>query len=440
MSMSCVCSRWRSICLSTPRLWSRIELYFSETNLPRDQPDRSLNQISLLLSRSRDSALDFTFYFLLGLDSEWGIDLFKPFARESHRWRNARIRLPVGLRTQKTLITLDWPDNFSLLENLYMETRDPYGVEVLPFTPHATIPRLNILTLKGNWQFKDNVRWGLASPESFQNIAPKVLILDLTFLQWSTAAFASPSTVVQIRGHFGMFVSPATCRARCLEMYPGTRPKDVKIPLDLYLQMISLPNVTEFVFGRQRPSHPLANLTWDDMIFRPCLFPTAEFVDLVSARCNGAGRITHFTLANYVINDTSLLQIITHLPSLTFLCVDERFPYLESDPYTDAWDDDDDDEKDPNDVPNRDFSLTPALFRSLTHLISSLEELKLAFHPKFPDPPTALEALWDFVASRSPEKGCLKKVWVYMEGHRGDIEADKRILSLRQMGLELFLD
>ncbi|KAK7437621.1 hypothetical protein VKT23_018520 [Stygiomarasmius scandens] len=164
---------------------------------------------------------------------------------------------------------------------------------------------------------------------------------------------------------------------------PGPRPKDVKIPLDLYLQMISLPNVTELVFGHQRPSHLPATLTWNDMIFRHFLFPAVEFVDFLSARCNGVGRTTHFTLANYIINDTNLLQV-THLPSLTFLCVDERFPYLESDPYTDAWDDADDDEKDLNDVPNRDFSLTPAFFHSLTRLISLLEELKLAFYSKFP--------------------------------------------------------
>ncbi|KAK7437626.1 hypothetical protein VKT23_018525 [Stygiomarasmius scandens] len=412
VTISSVCSRWRSIATSTPQLWSRFRLI--APLLPR-----SSELLLLFLDRAGNNPLDFCLYlFDVKAASAVSVRLLRSIFRhlvgEAHRWRNVQILLPpssqyIGV---PSFDLSDWPQNLPMLETLFLDTPGDPHKEILSITPNMTMPHLRVLTLKGRWAIRAFDLSGRIDWSGSLHISPAQLVLDMDYLHWGAIEFASPSTVVQIRRFCGVWVyGDVTCQTRRLEIYPGPirSSNSSHIPLDTVLRQIGLPNATELVFGRDLSSAlPVDAIT----TFKPFVFPHDALISLLSRRCN-AEKLTHFSLLNYIISDSHLFKILTHLPSLTFLAIDERFPYSNEQDNTDG-----------------EFALTKTFFCALTQSsidpkipIASLEEFKLAFHPNHllamynnSSLEECTTSLLDMVESRAIGRGrYLKKVSVHFE-------------------------
>ncbi|KAK7437627.1 hypothetical protein VKT23_018526 [Stygiomarasmius scandens] len=443
-AINLVCSSWHSITLSTPLLWSRFRLIVPLLS-------KSSNSLFAFLGRSGNSPLDFCLYlFDVQTVSAESVSLlrsaFSHLVDEAHRWRNVQIGLPSSSQFMgvPSLRLSDWPQNFPVLETLFLETPGDSHTETLPITPGITIPRLSVLSLKGQWTMKPVDLSGNICSSTSISVSPHLLIVEVEYFHWGAIELVSPSTAVRVRRFFGAWAHDVTiCRAGRLEMCPGPvygrYPGNIHLPLDTIIRQVNLPNVTELVFGRDfssRPKGPFP-IAGFEFIIIPIVFPSDDFIDLLSQRCNAA-KITHFSLMHYIITDIDVLEILAHLPSLTSLTIDEGFPY----PNEEARLDDN----------NIKFSLTIPFFHALVQssissslptLISSLEELKLAFHPNhlFTVSSNSLleectTALLDLVESRAiGRRGCLKKVRVHMRTDYYPVE--ERIQTLREQGVDI---
>ncbi|KAK7437625.1 hypothetical protein VKT23_018524 [Stygiomarasmius scandens] len=442
------------------RLWSRIDVILGRTQSAL-QNLRIL--ILLFLTRSGELPLDFCFYFfddapgsVVMIDRmEKVTNAFNLLVDNAHRWRNVQIRLPFKQHGAARFGYLNWPEDLPMLENLFMESLDYLNPEPLLITPNCQMPNLKVLHLKGLWLLNLEDDSSRTCESAFKHISPDLLIVDTDDLDWRVTEIASKSTAVRLQGMSWLESKRGTCRARRLEMFHGPKPAtDVDIPFDKALRLITLPNVTELVFGRDslqersvRVPRPIFLDPDEFLVFKPFLFPWDSFIQTLSGRCNGA-KITHFTIANYIISDANLLDVISHLPSLTFLAIDQRFPYVS--------------DKDRIDDTNRRFALTKSFFRAVTLSaianptsivipMTALEELRLGFHPNSFDSTCSdgrlsfaecIMVLLDMVESRAlgRERG-LKKLWVHFESESSAALADeddrgRRIQMLREDGLD----
>ncbi|KAK7437624.1 hypothetical protein VKT23_018523 [Stygiomarasmius scandens] len=438
-----------------PRLWSRIDVVLGRTqsalqNLPI--------LILLFLNLSMDLPLDFCFYLLddgpisvMMLNRMEKVRMgkvrnaFNLLVDHAHRWRNVQIRLPFKQHGAGRFSYLNWPDDLPMLENLFMECLDYRSPEFLLITPNCRMPKLKVLHLKGLWLPGDD------SFRAFEHSSPDLLIVDTDDLDWRVTEIASKSTAVRLQGMSWFEPESVTCRARRLEIFQRPKPAPHIDALSEAVRRITLSNVTELVFGRDSQQEYSARLPYptfldSDEFFKPFLFAWDSFIQLLSGRCNGR-KITRFTIANYIISDANLLDVISRLPSLTFLAIDERFPYAS--------------DKDRIDDTNRIFALTKPFFRVITPSaianpafvipMTALKQLRLGFHPNSFDLTCSdgrlsfaecIMVLLDMVESRAlgRERG-LKKLWVHFESESsaalaGEDNWNRRIQMLREDGLD----
>ncbi|EKM75402.1 hypothetical protein AGABI1DRAFT_46515, partial [Agaricus bisporus var. burnettii JB137-S8] len=130
-----VCSQWRRIAYSTPRLWTSIHIIA----YPIDSTRRSascreiarIEAISSWLSRSGILPLSISMYCILPLsisisNAKWmqmSMDQFRPYfeliTKHARRWRSIRVQIPFA-DMRNFLMELD-ADNFPLLEGFHVD-------------------------------------------------------------------------------------------------------------------------------------------------------------------------------------------------------------------------------------------------------------------------------------------------------------------------------
>ncbi|EEB93091.1 hypothetical protein MPER_08302 [Moniliophthora perniciosa FA553] len=145
--LSHVCSQWRAIVLSDPRLWSRIILHFERRFNPAIAR-RITNLTRLFLDRSGSKPLDISVHTPT---SEYELQpqyihhrhVLNVLVKRAHRWRSAKFRIPYGKH-------LRLPASLPLLESLSIERiHDLFSDEREPWTYTYSLnaPRLRELKL-----------------------------------------------------------------------------------------------------------------------------------------------------------------------------------------------------------------------------------------------------------------------------------------------------
>ncbi|THU97708.1 hypothetical protein K435DRAFT_857384 [Dendrothele bispora CBS 962.96] len=326
-----VCSRWRNITLSMPILWSRIELSIVEEKDLTWMRMESMERFArLFLVRSCQSPLDIVLEIparkYLNFDFEENSirmmnfvtlgRIIQLFYAQSCRWRTA------SLSAWKRFFqngTLPWPEELPIIESLQLDClfNEYYDIDGIFVTlKQVTAPRLKTLTLLGDWETGAD---GLNIP-SLQTL---VCAYDLPYeLELLTSLPPSISVILRDFEDETDFSDPpltSHCRSLTLEPIFNSRSHDA---LTTMFQSLSLPDVRELHMGRgrfrviydsyHRPLGDIANM----------IFPVSAFMGLL--RKSSASMVTHFSMHHYTISADDLLRILSELPSLTCLSIDER--------------------------------------------------------------------------------------------------------------------
>ncbi|KAJ7201956.1 hypothetical protein B0H12DRAFT_1233624 [Mycena haematopus] len=129
-----VCTRWHNLVMGTPVLWAKIQMDF--LNFYLDFPDEMMQLASSALKRSVLTPLDIC---IRGRDFDQtsGVPVLEFLARNSHRWKEARIWADEdGSQNVAQALTLA-QENFPLLENLHFSGL-PNGGDFFEFAPRLT--------------------------------------------------------------------------------------------------------------------------------------------------------------------------------------------------------------------------------------------------------------------------------------------------------------
>ena len=140
-----VCSTWRSIVLSTPRLWSSFEVEIQGSGPPGLLHDtRLMHRMKLWLERSSYSPLSFRLiYNSVGHASDdRSTQLLAALVSQARRWRSAHFTLPAASIAKLQLFP---PNSFPTLRSLTFKVCS--GVRSSP-----SDPPLNILTMNIPWR------------------------------------------------------------------------------------------------------------------------------------------------------------------------------------------------------------------------------------------------------------------------------------------------
>ncbi|KAK7456502.1 hypothetical protein VKT23_010753 [Stygiomarasmius scandens] len=334
--LSHVCSRWRNIALSTPKLWSRLGLhlstgkdgsvkrllsmcYFTELFLERSG-ETPLDVALEVPSRHVDAALEWDFE-IGHMDFRPVDKIVKLFYNQSHRWRTASLSA-FGPYFEDFL---PWPRELPILETLqldaiWLEDDDDYTYAVLK---RIEAPRLTSLTLLGDWgpPEEDDEK----DPTDFFDCSLLETLVNAYDLSYNlnVLSMAKPSNTVILKNFVTQTMSNpiiVICRAKTLIIEPIFNSEACTTLADV-VATFELPNVCEVHFGRAR-DYPLYDTqsVIDELAMMK--FPVLEFCDLLSG--SSASTITHFSLHHYIIDADDLIQILWELPSLTHFSFDER--------------------------------------------------------------------------------------------------------------------
>ncbi|KAJ7797326.1 hypothetical protein B0H14DRAFT_59807 [Mycena olivaceomarginata] len=101
-----ICSRWRVVALSTPRLWYRVE------SLPKLPPDSILSLVSAYVERSRPLPLK------LALEVGCNQGLLDLLLGQSVRWGHISISMPESIRAGPSIFATLQNSDFAHLHTL----------------------------------------------------------------------------------------------------------------------------------------------------------------------------------------------------------------------------------------------------------------------------------------------------------------------------------
>ncbi|KAJ7645814.1 hypothetical protein B0H17DRAFT_1103695 [Mycena rosella] len=150
-----VCKQWRSIALSTPRLWCSIRV-----NLRSQQFKRSLPLLECWLARARSRPLSVAVVYATFKESPSPDFLIQSLTRSSEQWQDIRLELPF-----KDLQRLHGIEgHIPLLRKLLIGPTDAYsagmqGMRVAPITAFSDAPSLREVHLVTGYPFTIELPW-----------------------------------------------------------------------------------------------------------------------------------------------------------------------------------------------------------------------------------------------------------------------------------------
>ncbi|KAF5366791.1 hypothetical protein D9758_006459 [Tetrapyrgos nigripes] len=315
--LSHVCSRWRAITLSIPRLWSRMEFQVVKKSDVSDKGKACMDYFTeLFLRRSGDAHLD----LVLALPSTeteegyYGNDyvemnpvnlepMIQLLYSESDRWRSFSLAAYESFFFYPDPL-LPWipslPSISSLKLNVISNPCDSYREHSpLPIFTHFSAPHLRALTLG-----ELGSGWRVNAPDDitaapFQCLQSLVICPDY-FPGSALLRLASESTTVSLENFsrcrfpidFEHRDSVVTCLASALSINPIFT-RNMGFHLGEILGSISLPNVTRFSLGAGVSTSSRSE--WGPVHWLGSIgFPTDQFLSLLH-RCS-ADQITHLTI------------------------------------------------------------------------------------------------------------------------------------------------
>lgn len=285
-----VCRYWRSVALSTGRLWSSISL-----SLWQDTVDAELDLTRTWLARSNGSPLQLSLLLPGTPDRVDSIDqsciqvIVDNLIEHSELWQHVAIRLPCDIFMKIYFAT----NRFPRLRSLSIEGT-PYmslATDVFEFTPQLTsvITNLNLCQSRIPWTQLTFIRLSeeLTIDECYQvlHMAPGLVECHL---QAYGVALDSSHTMVH-RDHLQILTIHSICWAGAL------------------LDLLSLPVLRSFHY------HQFHSSAWDHTQFMSFLSRSSCSLETLSLR-----------LLHYRMPDNDLIDYLRLMPSLRYLQLKER--------------------------------------------------------------------------------------------------------------------
>ncbi|KAK7437852.1 hypothetical protein VKT23_018289 [Stygiomarasmius scandens] len=310
LRLSHVCSRWRLVALTTSSLWSQMILL--APRLAKTQEHRVLQWTKYYIENSREQPLEIV---LQSTDnyvrSSFASILYlgSALVNESRRWSKVYLSLlPSEMRN------FPFPTVLPLLEFLHLHSAYNKGAPAIPEAPFFFAPRLKEL-----WLTEINIP--STSVKSLLETSPQLDHIVSPYCHIETAlqilSRARPNTIADLT--LSVDYEPVASSAVVSQVgrLITTSSSDCPNPLvdslsDLLLNISSMPAL-----------HTL-DLEGDDVCCYP--FPHVPLISLLSRRLSDETPITALSLKFWNLEDVHLIQILSFLPSLDFLTVDETLP------------------------------------------------------------------------------------------------------------------
>ncbi|KAK7453511.1 hypothetical protein VKT23_011790 [Stygiomarasmius scandens] len=338
--LSHICSSWRSISLSLPKLWSYIEIRVTEAaNVSPDRIESLLFFARLFLTRSQSSPLDIILHIPASekdlyvryrlyeaLQEVDYLPLYGLFFEESARWRS----MSLSGFDEDWHANFTWPVNLPIIERLELEAvyNPSFSADGITFA-NLSAPRLQELTLIGDWNT------ALDDIPSFPALSQLILcpsIPEYVALELSVLRLATALTAVKIVG-FQFICHPGgepliRCCAKSLELRPVPL-SEAQLSAYRLIGYLDLPHLREIHFEPELPEGP----EFDGEI--RALNATRQF--LSSMEHINKQNITHLTLHHLIFENSRIfLDFLAEFLALTHLSFDERYDELiQKDPLLD---------------------------------------------------------------------------------------------------------
>ncbi|KAK7437860.1 hypothetical protein VKT23_018297 [Stygiomarasmius scandens] len=315
LQLSHVCGHWRTLALSTSRLWSQLIILVSGS----EGLETPLSTSTLLewtrhyLKYSRDQPLEIV--LRTPNYSQKQREFFQPLIdlllQESRRWKRVHLSL-LGSQIESLLL----PESMPVLEFFHLHAAD-------------TSPAMNKF------------------PPLFAPRLQELAITDVPFPHSSRIAMfeTSPNLVRLYLSHISVYST-----LQCLVRAPPTVSVDVHIAFDYHGPLISTPIVSYIPTLVTQSSNDLsvANPALNDPLYDlfnniaslpnvhlfdftgdSCQggpFPHLPFIFFLSRRRSNETPITKLSFKWWILEDKFLIQILDLLPTLEHLAIDENFP------------------------------------------------------------------------------------------------------------------
>ncbi|KIK50763.1 hypothetical protein GYMLUDRAFT_50994 [Collybiopsis luxurians FD-317 M1] len=311
LTISCVCSHWRDLAKSYPRLWSRICVDLTEMHL--DRRDLTLLETYLELSQESPLSIEILGHKLETLEPRQAA-LCSMLGSYSERWQELIVSQPTFY---KALLTHD-PNHFPLLDSLTISNfgfRLPGSLD--RFQDASRLQSLSLLSFPLAKVHKSNFPWQQLTSLNICSYSKEIKSLmeassnltELSFREWEDGTFKRNSFPV---------VAP-TVRALSFSVSQTSHHESESL-IDVVLSSTTFPALTSLYIDRidvkEDYEHP-----WPKDIVQNFLS---------RSRCT----LTTLSLKSIPIVDEDLIDLLRRLPSLLHLAIDDSSVTAHNSPIT----------------------------------------------------------------------------------------------------------
>ncbi|KAJ6538828.1 hypothetical protein DFH09DRAFT_1176345, partial [Mycena vulgaris] len=315
-----ICSSWRAISLSTPRLWARLHIVeparpFPVTLAFEEKLTQRLETTKTWLGRSGQCPLSIS--LAGGVPDEGGRNFLRALLPFAHRWQHIQVNLlPFALETLTHLAVADVPmlESVTLYQNSDMVTGGNFEWGRLGL---LRAPRISSFGITGsNYVFSDlPLRWHQLTTLSMLRSLP------VTFWHPGFQATITSETALQIISRCpelrscGLRVDDATTEMqapRAIVEHPFLHTFKIcsasaTSTFELLFGRLSLPNLQDFAFRVNRHSLPIIPANGPHTA-------TANAIPALASFLAASTRLTSLELDNDPFSKQSLVQILRSFP------------------------------------------------------------------------------------------------------------------------------
>ncbi|KAJ4482921.1 hypothetical protein C8J55DRAFT_510999 [Lentinula edodes] len=300
LNISCVCSNWRNLAKASPPLWSRIRINLTMMHIDR----QGFDLLHMYLVSSQQSPLSFE---ILGEKLETleprQAALCAIVGACSDRWKELTVSQPTFFK----VLTAQNPTNFPVLEELSISSfafRLPGSLDRFQYAPK--LHSLSILTFPLAKLTKSHFPWNQLNILTICSYSEEVKYLldassDLTelhFCEWADGWFKQTSSPILA----------SSVQTLSLTVAAQTQPGSESL-VDVIFASTTCPALTSLYIDR-------ADV--EDIYERP--WPQENVLGFLNrSSCN----LSTLSIKSVPLSDLDLIDILTRLPSLSHLTVDD---------------------------------------------------------------------------------------------------------------------